>query len=79
MGSQRVRTFIFIYLLIFGFAWSSCESWGLLSSCGVPAQCAGSSCCRTRAVGYVGFCSSTHGLSSCNSRALEHKLSGCGA
>ena len=65
-------TFIFIYLVIFGFAGSSCDSWGLLSSCGVPAQCDSSSCCRTWVLGYVGFCS-------CSSRALEHRLSGCGA
>ena len=57
-------TFIFIYLVIFGFAGSSCDSGGLLSSCGVPAQCDSSSRCRTWVLGYAGFCS-------CSSRALS--------
>ena len=51
---------------------SSCREWGLLSSYGAQAShCSGSSCCRARALGRVGF-------SSFRSRVLGCRLGSCG-
>ena len=49
--------------------------------------CVGSSCCRARVLGCMGFsnCSTwapviaAHGLSGCGSQGLEHRLNRCGA
>ena len=70
----------FIYLFIYGCAWSSlmlrlfsrCGKQGLLSSCGTwGSHCSDFSCSGARALGHMGFSS--------GSRALEHRLSSCGA
>ena len=42
------------------------------------AHGAGSSCCAARAVGVQASLVVAHGLSSCVSRALEHRLNSCG-
>ena len=68
---------IFIYLVALGldccaWAFSSCREWGLLFSCGVWAShCSGFSCCRSQALGLLGF-------SSFSLWALEHRLNSCG-
>ncbi|XP_054941306.1 PHD finger-like domain-containing protein 5A isoform X1 [Physeter macrocephalus] len=48
-----------------------CSRWGF--------HCGGFSCCRARAVGVRASVVVARGLSSCGSRALEHRLSSCGA
>ena len=74
-------TFKKLFIDLFGCArsslldelFSSCDNWGLLSSCGMRASlCSGFSCCGVLALGRTGFVS-------CNSWALEPRLSGCGA
>ena len=51
---------------------SSCGKWGLLSSRGAQASLCSGFSCGARAPGPAG-------LSSCGSRALERRLSSCGA
>ena len=61
-------------------AFSSCDKWGLLSSCSAKASyCDDFPCCRTRALGTRTLVLAACRLSSCGSRALEHLLSSCGA
>ena len=73
----------FIYLFIFpslGLScceglFSSCEEQGLLSSRHVQAShCGGFSCCGAWARGAWTSIPAVHGVSSCSSRALEHRL-----
>ena len=77
---------LFIYLFIFGCAgslllcglFSSCGEWGLLSGCGAWAShCGGFSCCGAPAPGAWASVVAAHGLSSCGSPALEHRLNSC--
>ena len=72
--------FIFIY---FWLCWSSflhrlfssCGEQELLSSCGVQASyCGDFFCCRTQLQGAWVSIVVAHGLNSCSSQALEHKL-----
>ena len=80
------KTFFFKFIfgwagpsLLWGF-FSGCREWGLLSSCGARAShCGGPSCCRARALGCAGFIGAGRELSSCGSRALEHRLNSYGA
>ena len=75
---------IFFLILIFGCAGSSllgfflvAVSAGLPSTCGVQAShCNDFSCCRAWVLGHTG--SGAHGLGSCSSWALEHRLNSCG-
>ena len=70
---------ILCWLFTATWASSSCSEWSPLSSCGVQAShCSGFSCCRARTLGHVGFSSRGSWLSSCHSRALEHRLNNCG-
>ena len=78
----RVNLFYFIYFKIYLFlaALSLCCCALASSSCGVRAShCGGFSCCRAQALGTRASVVVACGLSSCGSRALEHKLSSCGA
>ena len=43
------------------------------------SHCGGFSCCRAQALGTRASVAVPCGLSSCGSRALEHRLSSCGA
>ena len=53
---------------------------GATLHCGARAShCGGFSCCRARALGAQASVVVACGLSSCGSRALEHRLSSCGA
>ena len=52
-------------------AFSSCSEWA--------SHCGGFSCCRAWALGAWASVVAAHGLSSCGSRALELRLSSCGA
>ena len=53
---------------------------GAALRCGVRAShCGGFSCCGARALGVQASAVVAHGLSSCGSRALERRLSSCGA
>ena len=53
---------------------------GATLRCGVRAShCSGFSCCRAQALGVRASVVVARGLSSCGSRALEHRLSSCGA
>ena len=53
---------------------------GATLRCGVRAShCSGFSCCRARALGMRASVVVAHGLSGCGSRALERRLSSCGA
>ena len=71
------------------WAFSSHGEWGLLFiAVRMLSHCGGSfSCCEAQALEHVGFSSCgtwasvvvAHGLSSCGSRALERRLSSCGA
>ena len=75
----------FIYLFIFGCAgsllldglFSSYIEWGLFSSCGARDSHCGDFSLGTCALGPVGLNSSAHGLSSCDSQPLEHRLGSC--
>ena len=58
-------------------AFSSCGKWGC---CGMRAShCSDFSCFRTQALGVWASVVVARGLSSCGSRALEHRLSSCGS
>ena len=79
---------LFIYLFIFGCVGSSLLHTGFLQfrragaslRCIVRAShCGGFSCCRARALGARAAVVVARGLSSCGSRALECRLSSCGA
>ena len=53
---------------------------GAVLCCGARAsRCGGFSCCRARALGARTSVVVAHGLRSCDLRALEHRLSSCGA
>ena len=55
---------------------SSCGEQGLLSSCGAwVSHCGGFSCCGAQTLGALASVAAACGLSSCGSRALEHRLS----
>ena len=78
----------FIYLFIFGCVGSLLLCAGFLQlwqagatlHCGVRAShCGGFSCCGARALGAWASVVVAFRLSSCGSRALEHRLSSCGA
>ena len=80
--------FNFIYLFIFGCVGSLLLCAGFLSllragdtlPCGARAShCGGFSCCGARALGVWASVVVACGLSSCGSRALERRLSSCGA
>ena len=58
---------------------SSFSEWGLLFSCDVQASlCSGFSCCGACNLGRQASVAVAHGLSSCSSWALEHRLSSLG-
>ena len=61
-------------------AFSSCGEWELLFVV-VPwaSHCCGFSCCGARALGAQASVDAARELSSCGSRALELRLSSCGA
>ena len=62
------------------WAFSSCSEPGATLRCGAQAShCRGFSCCGAWALGAWDSVVVVHGLSSCGSRALEHRLSSCGA
>ena len=69
----KINLFIFIYL--FWLCWVFVAAHGL----SLIVASRGYSCCRAQALGawasVVGVC----GLSSCGSRAVEHRLSSCGS
>ena len=53
---------------------------GATLGCGARApHCSGFSCCGARVLGAWASVVVVHGLSSCGSRALERRLSRCGA
>ena len=53
---------------------------GATLCCGTqPSHCGGFSCCGARALGAWASVVVAHGLSYCDSWALEHRLSSCGA
>ena len=79
--------FKFIYLFIFGCVGSSLLCVGFLWLRWVGAtlccsawasHCSGVSCCRAWALGVRASVVAARGLSSCGSRAPEHRLSSCG-
>ena len=84
---QIFFNYLFIYLFIFGCIGSSQLRAGFLqlwragaTPCGVRAShCGGLSCCEAQALGARASVVVARGLSSCGSRALEHRLSSCGA
>ena len=77
--------FIYLFLVSLGLhccarAFSNCSEQGLLSSYSVQAShCSGFSCCSAWAPGSQASVAVAYGLSGCGSRALEHRLSSCGA
>ena len=82
------ETCFFLSLVYFWLRWvfvaaqafSSCEEWHLLSTCGVEAShCGGFSCGGGQALGDRAWAVATHRLSSCGSQAREHRLSSWGA
>ena len=75
--AQLITSLIFFLTLFFAAlglccctqTFSICSEWGLLSICNTWASyCGGFFCCRSQALGYMGF-------SSCGMRALEYRLS----
>ena len=75
--------YLFLTMLDLGCCvqvFSSCREQGLLSSCGVRASdWGGFSRCRAQALGAWASVAVVHGLSSCCSQALEHRLRSCSA
>ena len=63
------------------WAFSSCGEWGLLFVvvCGLLIGVVASLCCGAWALGMQASVVVACGLSSCGSRALEHRLSSCDA
>ena len=57
---------------------SSFREWGLLSSCTRATYCDGFVCSEAQAAGHMASVLSAHGLSSCHSQILEHRLNSCG-
>ena len=85
LGNFLFKHFQFIlFLAALGFhccmwAFSSCSVQGLFSSCSAQASHrSGFSCCGAWVLGARASVVATHRLSSCSSRVLEHRLSGCG-
>ena len=83
----KTKKFFLIYLFIFGCVGSSLLHTGFLQlqqagatlRCGVwSSHCSGFSCCGAQALGTWASVVVSRGLSSCGSRALEHRLSSCG-
>ena len=71
---------LFIYLFIFGCVGSSLLHAGFLQLGQVGASpCGGFSCCGAQALGTWASVVAAHGLRSCGLRALECRLSSCGA
>ena len=77
--------FIYLFLAVLGLrsstqAFSGCGEWGPLfvAVCGL-SHCSSRSCCRAQAVDMQASVDVTCGLSSCGSRALEHRFSSCGS
>ena len=73
----------FIYLFIYWLSWvfvAACGFSLVVASRGYSLLwCAGFSCCGAWALGTQASGVVARGLSSCGSRALEHRLSSCGA
>ena len=78
---------MYLFMAVLGLrfcarAFSSCGKWGRGATvrCGARAShCGGFSCCRAQALGARAPVVVARALSSCGSRALEHRLSSCGA
>ena len=60
--------FIYLFLSVFGLC---CGAWA--------SHCSGFSCCGAQALAMQASVVVANGLSSCGVRALEHRLSSCGA
>ena len=77
---QRLKVILFIFVYagssLLPRFFSSCSKWGLLCSFGVWAYCSDFSCCRSQALGCMGFANCSTWLSSCRPpQALRHRLS----
>ena len=81
----------FIYFIYIHYFWLR---WVFVAACGLSlvaasrgysslwcaaSHCGGFSCCGARALGTQATVVVAHGLSSCGARALERRLSSCGA
>ena len=82
-----VNLFTYLFICFFAVLGLHCcmgfspvvMSGRLLSSCGMWAShCNGFSCCGAGSLGHTASVAVVHGLSSCSSQALEHRLSTCG-
>ena len=79
----KINLFIYLFLAALDLcccarAFSSCGERGLLFCCSAQAShYGGFSCCGAWALGMRASVAVAHGLSSCGSRALEHRLSSC--
>ena len=76
--------FIYLFLAVLGLcccaqASSSCGERGLLFVAVHGLFIVVASCCGARALGVQASVLVARGLSGCGSRALEHRLSSCGA
>ena len=76
--------FICLFLAVLGLrchahAFSSCGEWGLLFVAVRASHCSGFSCCGARALGTRASVVAARRLSICGLRAVEHRLSSCGA
>ena len=70
------KFYLFIYL---GRVGSLLQRVGATLRCGARAShCSGFSCCGAQALGPWASVAVARGLSSFGTRALEHRLSGCG-
>ena len=79
---------LFYFFIVFSVLGLCCCTWAFLwlqragatLRCGARAShCGGFSCCREQALGTRASVVVARGLSSCGSRALECRLSSCGA
>ena len=84
----NLRISFFFFLNFFGCVGSLLLRAGFLQlwragatlCCSARASyCGGFSCCEAQALGTRASVVVAHGLSSCSSRALEHRVSSCGA
>ena len=80
--------FIYLFINLLIYFWLH---WVFVAPCGLSlvavsggysswaSHCGGFSCCRAQALGVQASVVVARGLSSCGSRALEHRLSSCGS
>ena len=78
-GRENQESLVYLFICLF-LAALGLHCGARASHCGAWASdCGGFSCCGAPALGTWASVVVARGLSSCGSRALDHRLSSCGA